>query len=161
MYFAFLRYYFAALIPATAVGVLTWAASTGSFSPLYSIAIVLWSILFVEWWKIKERKLAVRWGTYKASLATPRAQFKGVETKLDPVSGEKINHQPWHITELRVLSSVPVVLAFAAILVAVICGVFTTEVLLTEVYDGPGKALLKFVPIILFVGIVPQVCSPL
>lgn len=160
MYFAFLRSYFAALVPPSVVGFMTWAAG-GSFSPLYSFAIVLWSVLFVEWWRIRERILAVRWGTYNASLATPRAQFKGIVDKIDPITGEQKKSQPWHVTELRQLFSVPILLGAAAVLIFCICGIFTTEVLLTEVYTGPGQAVLKYLPIVLFAGIVPQVslCS--
>lgn len=158
MYFAFLRAYFASLVPPSVFGFLTWIAGN-NFSPFYSFAIVLWSVCFVEWWRIKERMLSIRWGTYNASLATPRGQFKGTVQQIDPVSGNSIKIQPWHVTELRVLSSVPIIFVFAALLIAVISGVFTTEVLLTEVYDGPFQSVLKFLPIMLFVGIVPQVSS--
>lgn len=156
MYFAFLRAYFTALVPPSVLGFVTWA-SGGSFSPLYSFAIVLWSVLFVEWWRIRERIFAVRWGTYNASLATPRAQFKGTVEKIDPITGQKKKDQPWHVTELRQLFSVPVLIGAAIVLMICICGIFTTEVLLTEVYTGPGQAILKYLPIVLFAGIVPQV----
>lgn len=61
--------------------------------------------------------------------------------------------------EARLLSSVPVLLFFAAFLVAVITAIFTVEVLINEVYEGTGQRFLSLLPTILFAGLVPQVCS--
>jgi anoctamin-10 len=94
------------------------------YSSLYSSALLLWSITFVEWWRIQQRILSVRWGT--------RGSFR--------VEKRRAQYTPlaWWRRELRVLVSVPVILLFAAVLVALLTVIFVFEAFVTHLYKGPG-----------------------
>lgn len=81
------------------------STTSAGFSPIYSIMIVTWSIIFVESWRIKERVLAVRWGTYGVErVEILRAGFKGSEMRVERVSGEMRAWFPWWKTLLRQLA---------------------------------------------------------
>jgi anoctamin-10 len=63
LYFSFLKFYFVALAFPAFLGTIWWA--TGStYSPSYGVMMSIWAVVFVETWRIKERTLAVQWGTY-------------------------------------------------------------------------------------------------
>lgn len=116
-------------------------------------------MLLVEGWRIRERVLAVRWGTYKVSaIGKLRPQFQGTMKAEDKINGGYKAIFPWYLRDLRVLSSIPVLLAFASGLVMLIALIFTSEVLINEVYDGKGKSFFSLLPTIGFAGVVPQVC---
>ena len=157
MYFEFLRFYFLGLALPAFFGLTTWLGGF-YFSRLYSVLLVIWSIVFIEAWKLRERQLSVRWGTYGLSKQ-PRLRFgwKPEQYITSAVTGEKVPHAPWYTRELRTAASVPVVFAFAAALGLVISTIFATEVIVNEVYGGPGKSVLSFLPIGLFATVVPQV----
>ena len=63
LYFAFLRFYWTSLAFPAFIGALFWLAGR-SYSPVYAFLVVSWSIVFVESWRLKERVLAVAWGTH-------------------------------------------------------------------------------------------------
>ena len=127
LYFEFLRYYFLALgIPAF-VGITTWAGGY-HFSKLYSFLLVLWSNLFLEGWKLRERQLSVRWGTFGTSKhGKVRLGFKPEETMTSEVTGEEIPYSPWWRRELRISATVPAIFAAAAGLAAIITLIFCGE----------------------------------
>jgi len=157
MYFEFLRFYFLALAIPAFFGLTSWMGGF-YFSRLYSFILVIWSVLFVEAWKLRERQLSVQWGTYGLSKqARVRVGWKPEATITSAVTGEKVPHAPWYHRELRTAASIPVVFAFAGVLGLVISFIFATEVVVNEVYGGPGKSLLSFLPIGLFATVVPQV----
>lgn len=152
--FEFLRYYFIALAFPSAIGFLTWSAKS-EFNSLYATLLVLWSIIFIEAWTVREKRLAVRWGTYRCSDAgSPRTDFKP-----DQKDEDGSPEYTWWKREGRILAAVPALLGFAAGLACLITAIYTTEVMINEVYDGPGKRYLSLLPTILFAGIVPQVRS--
>ncbi|KAM0790940.1 hypothetical protein ACM66B_004245 [Microbotryomycetes sp. NB124-2] len=157
LYFAFLRYYFRSLIVPATLGVI-WYLAGLAFSPFYSVPVVVWSIWFVESWRIQERELAVEWGTYGVErVETERAQFKGIKRVVDPVTGVEHQHFPLSTRLVRQLSSVPALLGFAVLLAVLISIIYSIETIVGEVYDGPGKRYLTLVPTVLFVGVVPRV----
>jgi len=120
--------------------------------------LVAWSLFFVEGWRQRERVLAVRWGTYRVNtVSRKRTQFKGTATVKDPLTGEATRAQPWWLKDVRAITSLPVILFFGTILSLLISAIFTLEVILNEVYRGPGKQYLSLLPTVLFAGLVPQV----
>ncbi|KAK4055391.1 hypothetical protein OIO90_003229 [Microbotryomycetes sp. JL221] len=157
LYFAFLRTYFRACVVPATLGTI-WYLLGLAFSPFYSIALVMWSIWFVENWRIKERKLAVEWNTFGVErVETERTQFKGIKTVIDPVTGVEHQHFPLSTRLLRQLASVPALFGFALALATLISIIYSIETIVGEVYDGPGKRYLTLVPTVLFVGVVPRV----
>lgn len=150
-------FYFSALVIPACVGLVTWI-SLGTYSIVYSIIVLAWSLVFVEGWRLRERMLAIRWGTYKVSnIGKERPEFKGTMQAQDQVHGGVKAVFPWYLRDLRILSSIPVLLLFAFGLALLIAMIFTSEVLINEVYDGKGKSLLSLLPTIAFAGAVPRV----
>lgn len=128
LYFAFLASYTKSLVVPAGLGLLAHFFLP-PYAPIYSILICLWSIIFVEWWRIYERKLSLRFGT--------RASFK--------VEKRRAQYKPgmsWWIRELRVLASIPVIVFFAGILSAILTVIFVFEAFVTQLYQGPGKNLI-------------------
>lgn len=98
------------------------------YSTLYSSMLLVWSVTFVEWWRIKQRILSVRWGTRGSfRVEKRRAQYRAIT---------------WWKRELRILSSFPVILLFAGVLTVLLTGIFVFEAFVTQLYKGPGVKLL-------------------
>ncbi|KAK7687670.1 hypothetical protein QCA50_008885 [Cerrena zonata] len=142
LYFSFLSTYTKALIGVSALGTGFYFLAE-PYSTVYSSLLVLWSITFVEWWRIKQRVLSVRWGT--------RGSFR--------VEKRRAHYKPiaWWKRDLRMVTSIPVILFFAAILASLLTGIFVFEAFVTQLYNGPGHRLIGFSPTILFTAIVPRV----
>jgi hypothetical protein len=96
-----------------------------SYSPVYSIILLLWSITFVEWWIIRERILSVRWGT--------QGSFKVEKHRADYIPGS-----PWWKKEMRMVASIPVIILFASVLAGLLTAIFLFEAFVAELYTGPG-----------------------
>ncbi|KAJ7498162.1 calcium-activated chloride channel-domain-containing protein [Mycena galericulata] len=145
MYFSFLHSYTQALVFPAVLGVLFFFFGS-PYSPIYSILLVLWSVVYVEWWRIRERLLSLRFGTRgSARVERRRAQY--------------IEGVPWWKKELRMIASLPVIALFAAVLVSLLTGIFVFEAFVTQLYTGPGHKYIAFSPTILFVALVPRLLS--
>jgi hypothetical protein len=124
------------------VGFLIWYYKQ-EYSPLYSVFIVLWGLVFVEWWRTRERILSVQWGSYRSShVSKCRGEFRPERLEVDPVTGEEARVFPWWKREIRILSSLPALVGFSAGLSLLISAIYCVEVLINEVYEGPGKQYL-------------------
>ncbi|KAJ3566882.1 hypothetical protein NP233_g6723 [Leucocoprinus birnbaumii] len=145
LYFAFLNSYTQFLLFPTALGLFSYFC-LAPYSPIYSSLLCIWSVVFVEWWEVRERIFSLRFGT--------RGSFK--------VEKRRVSYRPgqtWWGREIRMLASLPVILLFAGILVGILTLIFVTEAFVTELYQGPAKQLIAFSPTILFSALVPQVLS--
>ncbi|EJF64021.1 hypothetical protein DICSQDRAFT_100582 [Dichomitus squalens LYAD-421 SS1] len=144
LYFHFLSFYTKHLVFISATGVLFYFFAP-PYSTLYSSLLLLWSITFVESWRIRQQQLSVRWGT-KGSFRVEkrRAQYT-------PLS--------WWRKDLRALASLPVILFFSSVLAVLLTGIFVFEAFVTQLYTGPGHKLVAFSPTILFAALVPQLLS--
>ncbi|GAA5907782.1 hypothetical protein JCM6882_004555 [Rhodosporidiobolus microsporus] len=159
MYFAFLSYYFRSLIFPSALGLFFWILGL-SFNPVLGAGFVGWSVLFLEQWRLRERAIAVTWGTHGLErVEKHRPGFKGEGKEVDPVTGTTREKWRFRKTLTRGLASLPAYAAFVAILGALISGIYVVETLLGEVYEGPGKMFLTLIPTCLFVVLVPQVAA--
>ncbi|KAI0689511.1 DUF590-domain-containing protein [Cytidiella melzeri] len=144
LYFDFLSSYTKFLIFISIVGVGFYFFGI-PYSSVYSCVLLVWSVTFVEWWRIKQRVLSVRWGT--------RGSFR--------VEKRRAQYQPisWWRRDLRMLASMPVILFFAAVLISLLTGIFILEAFVTQLYKGPGVKYLSFSPTILFMTLVPRLLS--
>ncbi|WFD43976.1 hypothetical protein MPSI1_002641 [Malassezia psittaci] len=157
LYFAFLNMYFTSLAPAAILGLLFWLRGE-LFSPMYSAVLTLWACMFVEVWRMRERKFAVRWGmTGVKNVTEPRPEFRPHEVVDDPVTHDKVEVFEWWRRELRMILSLPIVLLFVALLAGAITLNFLTEIILGEIYEGPGKQVVTLVPTILFSICIPAI----
>ena len=127
LYFHFLSFYTKHLLFISGVGVVSYFFAP-PYSPSYSTILLLWSIVFVEWWRIRQRQLSVHWGT-KGSFRVEKRRPQYV-----PLS--------WWRKDLRALASLPVILFFASILAVLLTGIFVFEAFVTHLYTGPGHQLI-------------------
>ncbi|KZP01835.1 DUF590-domain-containing protein [Calocera viscosa TUFC12733] len=153
LYYAFLSSYAHALIVPTLLGVGIWYFKL-PYSPLYAIPLCLWSIFFVELFRLRERTLAVRWGTRNAErVERRRAEFKGT------ISEDGVESFPWWQREVRVLASVPVILGESIILGAILTAIFVFEAFVTQIYTGPGHAYAGYIPTVIFLTFIPKLLA--
>ncbi|RDB23782.1 hypothetical protein Hypma_008903 [Hypsizygus marmoreus] len=145
LYFAFLASYTKALVFPAVLGVFFYFFGT-PYSPTYSTLVFIWSVIFVEWWRVRERILSLRFGT--------RGSFRVEKRRADHIPGF-----PWWRRELRMVASLPVLLLFAGILIALLTGIFVFEAFVTHLYTGPGHKYISFSPTILFVVLVPRLLA--
>lgn len=142
LYFAFLSSYTQSLIYIAALGTGFYLLQM-PYSSIYSTLLVLWSIFFVEFWRIRERTLSVRWGT-RGSF---RVERRRAQYAVSDVSNEGPKF-PWWKRDFRIFASLPVILAFGAVLAALLTGIFVFEAFVTQLYNGPGQRIIvsQFMP---------------
>lgn len=145
LYFFFLTAYTRALIFPAALGTIFYLCGK-PYSALYSTLLLLWSIGFVEWWRLQERILSVRWCTSGSWRVEKRR-------------ADHIPSFPWWKQETRMMAGLPVIMLFATILAVVLTGIFVLEAFVTELYNGPGHKYVAFAPTILFSLLVPRLLA--
>ena len=128
LYFHFLATYAKALTVISAIGGGFWLFGA-SYSPYYSIALILWATTFVEYWKVVERRISVRWGTYGA--------FRVEKLRHDYISDGGSPLQKDLHKAARVAASIPVILGFVAVLAGILTTLFAIEAFITRLYTGP------------------------
>ncbi|KAL5513194.1 hypothetical protein ACEPAH_3592 [Sanghuangporus vaninii] len=149
LYFAFLSSYTLSLIYIAALGIAFYLLRM-PYSAIYSTLLVLWSTFFVEFWRIRERVLSVRWGTRGSfRVERRRAQFKD--------AGGKGLQFPWWKRDFRIFASLPVILLFSVALAVFLTANFLLEAFVTQLYNGPGQKIISFSPTLLFVALVPRI----
>ncbi|KAJ3894824.1 calcium-activated chloride channel-domain-containing protein [Lentinula edodes] len=146
LYFIFIQSYTRALAVPAAFGVIFWAIGA-PYSPIYSLLTSVWGIGFVEWWRVKERRIALRYGV----RGSTRVEKARVQNRYKDVSA-------W-TRELRILASVPVILSFAVLLAVLMTGIFFLEEFCEHFYTGPGQKYVTFTPTIIYAILVPHLIS--
>lgn len=155
-YFAFTQNYFTFLIFPAAFGFLAWAL-LGYYSSTYALVCSLWCVVFTEYWKHQEYDLALRWSVKGvSSIETKRHEFQPSETVKDPVTGE--TQGVFRATERlkRQLLQIPFVIIAVIVLGFLIATCFGIEVFISEVYDGPFKSVLVFLPTVILTTCMPM-----
>lgn len=113
------------------------------YSTFFAVANCLWSVIFVEYWKRQEVDLAVTWNVRNVSLLQhKRARFQPEGETQDPVTGEVVKVFPAWKRLLRQALQIPFALGASVILSAIYAVVFSIEIMITEVYNGPFKSIL-------------------
>jgi anoctamin-10 len=145
-YFAFTQTYFTFLIINAVAGISAWFL-LGHFSSFYAIVNGLWCIIFTEYWKHKEVDLALRWGVRGVSnIEIQRKEFVYDKITEDPVTGEKVKYFPVAKRLQRQLWQIPFAVTVAVALGCWIATVFGIEIFISEVYHGPLKNVLIYIP---------------
>ncbi|KAG6039125.1 hypothetical protein E4U41_003183 [Claviceps citrina] len=154
-YFAFLRSYFIFLVFPSAMGFAAWML-LGQFSSLYALGCGLWSVIFLEYWKKKEVDMAVQWGVRGVSaIQLPRPEFKWEYEAEDKVTGEPVKVYPDKKRFQTQLLQIPFAIACIIVLGGLVVIANSLEIFITQVYDGPGKQYLTFVPTMILVIFTP------
>ncbi|KAK9366695.1 calcium-activated chloride channel-domain-containing protein [Lipomyces kononenkoae] len=159
LYFAFLQYYFTRLLFPTVLGLLAFFFLP-PYSPIFAIISCLWCCVFIESWKRREIELAVKWGVKGCSdLDTHRAAFKGESEREDPITGDLVRYYPPWKRVLKEFTAIPTALTAGLILIGIQAVVFVIEIFLSEIYDGPLKQYLVFLPTALLAALVPALTA--
>lgn len=160
-YFSFLQSYFLFLTFPAIFGFCCWVL-LGKYSPAYAIVNGLWCIIFTEYWKKQETDLAVQWGVRGVSkIQRHRAAFKYDREVKDPVTGEQIKVFSPVKRLARQLLQVPFAIAASLALGSLIAGCFAIEIFISEVYSGPFKSYLAFLPTVILTIFMPTLTTML
>ncbi|KAK8042565.1 hypothetical protein PG994_013048 [Apiospora phragmitis] len=158
-YFAFLQSYFSFLVFPAAFGFASWLI-LGQYSWLYALVNSLWSVVFFEYWKKKEQDLAVQWGVRGVSrIQLPRTEFQWDHEAADPMTGEAVKVYSAKKRLQTQLLQVPFAFVCLLILGALYLFCFSVEIFIGEIYNGPLKSYLTFLPTIILTGLVPTLST--
>lgn len=151
LYFDYLTTYTLSLLPLSLISILVYFLTPGdSYPPFYAFILSLYSTIFVAVWRIKERKLAVRWGTrgsesvavsrlrpeYVAKLGLDKQHASG-EGAVDTIqAGNDLKR------DVKVAASVPIIIVCGVGLGVVLMGIFLLEAFVAQVYDGVGRQVV-------------------
>lgn len=146
------------LMPLAFISTMFWFFSpVDSYPPLYALVLAIYSSVFLAVWKIRERKLAVQWGMRgceNVAVGGLRPQYvraHNVRSIEEPHTKSDV------VRDSKVIFSIPVILACGAALGVVLMTIFMIEAFVGQLWHGPGKAVVPFIPMALFSGVVPQV----
>ncbi|KAJ4482556.1 calcium-activated chloride channel-domain-containing protein [Lentinula aciculospora] len=146
LYFIFIQSYTRALAVPAAFGIVFWAIGA-PYSPVYSLLTSVWAIGFVEWWRVKERRVALRYGV----LGATKVEKARVQNTHRDIS-------VW-TREIRILATVPAILGFAVLLAVLMTGIFFLEEFTEHFYTGPGQKYISFTPTIIYAILIPHLIS--
>ncbi|CAG8463169.1 14408_t:CDS:2 [Ambispora leptoticha] len=154
-YFAFLQYYCLWLIAPTIAGLFTYFFLS-DYSILLAIFIVVWSVIFTEFWRRKERELSIWWGVRNFSrVEQRRPEFQEEFYVVNHITGELDPYFPLWKRWLRRIIAAPVIMAFSLILAAALLFYIVLEVTISEYYTGPFREQVIYLPTILYCALVP------
>lgn len=113
------------------------------YSLFYALTTSLWCTVFLEYWKLQQTDLSLRWDVRGVgTLKVNRPTFQPEKTITDPVTGEVKQYFPKWKQITRQTLQIPFILVSFLILGAFVVMVFAVEVLISEAYEGPFKDLL-------------------
>jgi anoctamin-10 len=140
-YFAFIQTYFRSLFFPCVAGVIAWAFLP-KYSLVFALIIGIWCTVFLEYWKIKQTDLALRWNVRGVGgLKENRPQFRYEKEIVDSAGRVRQIYPRWKRV-LRQLVVVPFVLVSTSFLGMLITLVFVIETYISEAYEGPYKFYL-------------------
>lgn len=158
-YYAFINCYSLFLVVPAGLGILAWLY-LGPYSIMYGTLLCAWCIVFVEYWKVREADLSQRWDVKGVGrLKVNRKQYVWEKEIKDPISGQVKHVFPGWKQFSRQLLLVPFASMASLALGALIVASFASEVFISEVYEGPFKEYLEFVPTVLFSLSLPAITS--
>ncbi|KAK5996205.1 hypothetical protein PT974_04634 [Cladobotryum mycophilum] len=152
-YFAFIQTYLVFLAFPAVTGIMAWLWLP-QYSLVYAILTVVWCTVFLEYWKIREVDLSIRWdvkGVNKTKVNRPEFQW---EKKIIDRFDRTIHYFPKWKSIARQLLQIPFMIFAAVALGIIISSVFAIEVLISDSYEGPYQSYLEYLPtIVLAVGL--------
>ncbi|GAO19187.1 hypothetical protein UVI_02063570 [Ustilaginoidea virens] len=179
-YFAFIQTYLMFLTFPAITGLITWHFLS-KYSLTYAILTGVWCTVFLEYWKITEIDLSIRWtvrGVNKVKVNQP--SFKYDKIIVDENGRTKHYFPKWKQIS-RQLLQIPFIVLATLVLGLMISSVFVVEVLICETYEGPHQFYLvrslsmavqtillanfgylkKYVPTIILAVAIPRISSSL
>ncbi|KAA8650234.1 anoctamin family protein [Aspergillus tanneri] len=158
-YYAFIHCYSSFLVFPAVWGVFCWLY-LGPYSVTCAIVNCFWCIVFVEYWKIRETELSLRWNVKGVgALKVTRAQYVWDREIHDPITGETVRTFSAQKQLLRQMLLIPFATIASLALGTLIVATFGMEVFISEVYNGPFKSYLEFLPTVLFSLSLPSITN--
>lgn len=155
-YFAFLQTYFIFLTFPCVAGILAWYFLP-KYSLLFAFVVGVWCTVFLEYWKLQEKDLAIRWDARDVGgLKVNRPQYR-YEKEIIDNAGRVQQYFPKWKQVTRQLVVVPFILLSTILLGILIAVVFAVEVLISEAYEGPYKFYLEYLPTIILAVTLPYI----
>lgn len=156
LYFEFLKFYTTWLVPLAVLGAVSFLKTRHLFSLTYSFVSLIWGVLFLVFWDRKQLYLVNFWGVQNSSKVDEHvAELASLNKNFEKKSSYSHKHNNDGVRFVKQLAFAPVALAFTAVLVSYQLGCFVLEIFLSEIYDGPGKAFLTLLPVVLLSVFVP------
>jgi hypothetical protein len=139
LYFLWLGHYTTWLLPTTIVGIISWiwvAANdndpNAAIMPYFATFMAVWTTLFLEYWKRKEKVAAMKWGMVGfEEEEQARPEFDGV-LSVSAVNGKPLLYFPRNEYIFRVGVSVSIISTLILIVVGVVGGIFALRVILSS-----------------------------
>lgn len=119
-------------------GVLAWAFLP-KYSFVYAVVTLLGCTIFLEYWKILQQDLSIRWKVKGvAALKANRPSYRYEKVVVDSAGRTKHYYPKWK-SFVRQSLQIPFFFLCLMALGTIITMVFALEVLISEVYRGPYK----------------------
>jgi anoctamin-10 len=145
-YFAYMQTYLVFLSFPAVTGIYAWLFLP-SYSLMYAIVTLFGCTVFLEYWKIRQANLSIRWNV--------RGVGHAKVTRVGHV--EDYSSRFKHV--LRQLLQFPFFVTALLCLGVVITCVFGIEILISEVYEGTYSGYLQYLPTILLAISLPYINS--
>jgi hypothetical protein len=146
LYFNFLSAYTRSLLPiAVVAGGFWFLTPPDSYPPLLAFCLSVYACSFIATWRIRQRKLAVRWGTRGCESVSVQLRPQYVAAN----NVRELGHSHKRADLFRdgkVLAAIPIILGCGALLACVLSTIFLLEAFVGHLWIGPGKAVVPYVP---------------
>jgi hypothetical protein len=148
LYFGFVEHYTTWLIAPAVIGVPFQIAvfATGDYSapflPFFSVFIALWAVFMLEFWKRKEKTLAMKWGTLDfESNETDRPDFRGEIIK-SFIDGSEIRYFPSKRRNFLLVQSFAGIVSLIMLVVGIVVSIYLMQYQLSkDVNDSDAQTV--------------------
>lgn len=134
------------------MGVIAWLHLSPS-PIIYGSLLSIWSAVFVEYWKIREADLSLRWGV------------KGVQrikqNQMHHHEGQAIRSSIPRNQILTQMMLLPIALVAGVALASLVCATLAGETFLSQMFHGPLQDYVDWLPTILLSFLLALITSPL
>jgi len=155
-YFAFLQKYFMSLILPAIIGLFAFFFDR-RFSIIYGVFIVLWGIFFIILWNRHAEQLAILWNVNNCSSTEKiRPEFRPERMETDRATGERVPYYPnWKRWITRISLTYPFIIFCTVFTVFVLFCVICIEIWVHDLYQGPFKAIMVYIPTAIYSTFIP------
>ncbi|KAI1871901.1 hypothetical protein JX265_005887 [Neoarthrinium moseri] len=157
-YFAYMQTYLLFLSFPSVTGILAWAFLP-KYSLIYAIITLVGCTMFLEYWKIVQADLSIRWDVKGVgSLKANRPKYRYEKVVVDSAGRPKHYYPKWKSFSRQSLQ-IPFFALCLVVLGVIITGVFALEILVSEAYQGPYQSYLEYVPTLILAAALPYINS--
>lgn len=143
MYFYWLIFYTTFLIPASVIGIIAWIviatdgnSANSPITPYFAGFISVWASLYLEFWYLAEKRLALEWGTIGFEEdEVLRPDFEGIDV-LSAVTGKPTKYFPVIDKVKKSLKSQVIVCAVSLIIIGIMLVII---VVISEIMEAIGE----------------------